>query len=150
MQAMKTPAMIIGLAACLSCVLAGCAAITETSTDLGKQLFQSNCATCHGLSGKGDGPKSQTLPTKPANLTILAKKNGGVFPTQRVYEVIDGRLEVAAHGPRTMPVWGKELQVNLPDLPEGNSGYFGLFDFRESTVRDRIQALIDYLVQLQD
>ena len=43
----------------------------------------------------------------PANLTVLTKKNNGVFPFEAVYEVIDGRKEVTAHGTREMPVWGR-------------------------------------------
>jgi len=87
-------------------------------------------------------------PTKPADLTILAKKNGGVFPTQHVYDVIDGRQEVAAHGPRTMPVWGRVFQIDAPDVPKGVP-VAGGFDYRQTAVRNRIQALIDYLMRLQ-
>lgn len=142
---MKRLTANFGIAAWLSCMLAGCAGLANT--DVGKEEFESKCATCHGLSGKGDGPQAPILLTKPADLTILAKSNGGVFPAQRVYEIIDGRREVAAHGPRTMPVWGRFFQVDVPDLPEGAAG---TFDFRETTVHDKIQALIAYLVRLQD
>lgn len=140
---MKTLTVTIGMAAWLSCVLAGCAGLSNA--DMGKQEFESKCAACHGLSGKGDGPQSTV--TRPADLTILAKSNGGVFPAQRVYEIIDGRREVAAHGSRTMPIWGRFFQVDVPDVPDGAAG---TFDFRETTVHDRIQALIDYLIRLQD
>ena len=85
--------------------------------------------------------------TRPANLTILAKKNGGVFPSRRVHEIIDGRQEVAAHGPRTMPIWGMFFQVDVPDVPDEATG---ITNYRETTVSDRIQALIDYLKTLQD
>ena len=140
---MKKLTAIIGIAVWLSYILAGCAGLPNS--ELGKQEFESKCAACHGLSGKGDGP--QATVTRPANLTILAKNNGGVFPTRRVYEIIDGRQDVAAHGPRTMPIWGRYFQVGVPDVPDGAAG---TFDYRESTVRDRIQALIDYLVLLQE
>ena len=144
-EAMKNLTATIGIVAWISYMLAGCAGLVNT--DIGKKEFESKCATCHGLSGKGDGPQSQALPTMPADLTVLAKRNGGVFPTQRVYEIIDGRQEVAAHGPRTMPVWGRFFQVDVPDLPDDAAG---TFDFRETTVHDKIQALIDYLIRLQD
>lgn len=74
--------------------------------DLGKMEYQSKCASCHGTDAKGDGPIADQLKTSPANLTQLGKKNGGVFPLGAVYEKIDGRQEVKAHGPREMPVWG--------------------------------------------
>jgi hypothetical protein len=140
---MKIRMLTIGIAMWLGCVLAGCAGLS--TVERGKQEYESKCATCHGLSGKGNGPQSTV--TKPADLTVLAKNNGGVFPTQRVYEIIDGRRDVEAHGPRAMPVWGRFFQVNVPDVPDGAVGFF---DFRETTVHDKIQALIDYLQQLQD
>jgi len=136
----------IGIAVWLSCMPAG--AVEQANTDVGKEEFESKCATCHGLSGKGDGPLSRILMTKPADLTMLAKRNGGVFPAQRAYEIIDGRQEVSAHGPRTMPVWGKEYQATVPDLPQEVPA--GTFDFRATTVRAKIHALVDYLFRLQD
>jgi mono/diheme cytochrome c family protein len=142
---MKALTATIGIAMWLSCAPAG--AVDQASLDLGKMLFESKCATCHGMDGKGDGPQAQTLPKKPANLTTLAKRHGGVFPTQHVKGVIDGRVDVLAHGPREMPVWGRIFQVNVPELPPGVAGNFS---FPETTVRNKIQALIDYLSQLQD
>jgi mono/diheme cytochrome c family protein len=73
-------------------------------SDPGKSEFQSSCATCHGIDGEGKGPLSTQLKVLPADLTVLTKKNNGVFPFETVYEVIDGRKEVAAHGTRDMPI----------------------------------------------
>ena len=98
------------------------------------------------MDGKGDGPQAEILSTQPANLTLLAENNGGLFPTQRVYGIIDGRLEVEAHGPRTMPIWGREFQVNVPDLPADATGDV---NYREDTVQGKILALIDYLKRIQ-
>jgi putative copper export protein/mono/diheme cytochrome c family protein len=36
----------------------------------GQQLYAENCATCHGVTGKGDGPSASNLIPKPADLTI--------------------------------------------------------------------------------
>jgi mono/diheme cytochrome c family protein len=47
-------------------------------TNLGKIDYESSCAACHGRNGKGDGPVSPELRTKPSDLTLIAKKNGGV------------------------------------------------------------------------
>lgn len=33
----------------------------------GKALYQTHCATCHGLAGLGDGPAAETLRVAPAN-----------------------------------------------------------------------------------
>ena len=47
--------------------------------DAGKSEYQSSCETCHGADGKGKGPLSTQLKVPPADLTVLAKKNNGVF-----------------------------------------------------------------------
>jgi mono/diheme cytochrome c family protein len=72
----------------------------------GSEMFTTWCASCHGATGKGDGPAASQMKTHPANLTLLAKKNGGKFPTEKVRNYIDGTAPVAAHGSREMPVWG--------------------------------------------
>src|SRR6516165_3385346 len=74
--------------------------------DIGKAEYQSSCAACHGADGKGKGPLSGVLKSTPQDLTVLAKKNNGVFPINAVYEMIDGRKAVEAHGTREMPIWG--------------------------------------------
>ncbi len=120
--------------------------------DAGKTEFEAKCAVCHGVDGKGDGPLASQLKTTPADLTQLSKKNGGVFPLSAVYEKIDGRQEVKAHGTRDMPVWGyryaplpssalspKPMESwPLSDLPDP-----------EAIIRGRILALVDYLYRLQ-
>jgi mono/diheme cytochrome c family protein len=72
----------------------------------GVEMYKTWCASCHGMLGKGDGPAAAALKKAPADLTQLAKKNGGKFPTEKVREYIDGTKEVASHGSRDMPVWG--------------------------------------------
>ena len=72
----------------------------------GSEMYKTWCATCHGEIGKGDGPTASELKTRPADLTQLAKKNGGKFPTEKVRNYIEGAAPVAAHGSREMPVWG--------------------------------------------
>ena len=47
------------------------------------------------------------LRVAPTDPTTLSRQNGGVFPFDRVYSVIDGRQAVKGHGSRDMPVWGK-------------------------------------------
>jgi copper transport protein len=41
---------------------------TEASIDRGRMLFMSNCAQCHGETGRGDGPLAPSLALPPANL----------------------------------------------------------------------------------
>lgn len=40
----------------------------------GKELYNVNCATCHGETGAGDGPAGASLDPKPANLITAAKE----------------------------------------------------------------------------
>ncbi|HEY0738311.1 MAG TPA: CopD family protein, partial [Herpetosiphonaceae bacterium] len=35
----------------------------------GKQIYQQNCVTCHGDTGRGDGPAARSLPGLPADFT---------------------------------------------------------------------------------
>lgn len=72
----------------------------------GGKIFQNHCAACHGASGNGNGPAAPALKTKVPQLTTLARRNHGTFPTDRVRSVIAGDEGHAAHGSREMPVWG--------------------------------------------
>ncbi len=128
-------------------------ALAQQTTDFGKIEFESNCASCHGLTGKGDGPLSLVYRAQTADLTTIQQRNGGVFPAQRMYEVIDGRQEVAAHGPRAMPVWGKDYRSEVPDLTGlggGITGLGGIWDFQGTMANVKILALVDYLYRLQE
>lgn len=71
----------------------------------GRKLFLQHCASCHGETGKGQGPVAAAMKTGPPDLTAI-KAPGEKFPFARVAAVIDGEKEVIAHGPRKMPVWG--------------------------------------------
>jgi len=70
-------------------------------------MFINYCAACHGKDGKGDGPAASALKVAPADLTALAQKNSGKYPVMRVTSVLNGQANLAAHGNKEMPVWGK-------------------------------------------
>src|SRR5579859_2850108 len=80
-------------------------------TDRGQKEYAAQCSLCLGMDAKGDGVFNQVLKVVPPDLTVLTKKNGGVFPAERISSVIDGRVEIASHGPRDMPIWGKRYAV---------------------------------------
>lgn len=111
--------------------------------DIGKVEYEQSCATCHGLDGKGKGSFSEALQLSVPDITTLAKRNGGVFPVTRVYDVIDGRELVKAHGTREMPIWGKHYSVSA--APRYDDYSYN----PEAAVRGRVLALIDYLYRLQ-
>lgn len=79
----------------------------EAAISGGRADFQAYCASCHGREAKGNGPVAEKLQTRPPDLTLLSKKFDGEFPTEYVLRTIDGREQLAAHGSRTMPVWGR-------------------------------------------
>ena len=117
--------------------------IAADQFDVGKREYDASCANCHGLNGKGGGSFAQMLQVSMPDLTMLSKNNGGVFPIARVYNVIDGREEVKAHGTREMPIWGKHLTLRAAP------GYDDYAWEPEVFARARILAVIDYLYRLQ-
>ena len=69
--------------------LAGCMAeqtgdaITGTSAGgeaHGADMYAVYCTSCHGKDARGTGPLADDLSVRPADLTRLAARNGGVFP----------------------------------------------------------------------
>lgn len=114
--------------------------------DLGARLYGDSCAVCHGAGGKGDGYGVEFLNRRPADLTVLAKNNGGVFPFERVYQVIDGRQAVIGHGRRDMPVWGR---VFTRETVQAAEYYVDVPYDMETYARGRILAVIDYLNRAQ-
>jgi mono/diheme cytochrome c family protein len=81
-----------------------------TSAASGKEMFDEYCASCHGMDAKGNGPAAPALKMQPANLTLLAQKNGGEFPTMHVMSSIQDVTQ-NVHGSKDMPVWGPILSA---------------------------------------
>ena len=109
---------------------------TQNNARGGAYLFTTYCAVCHGTNARGDGPLANSMRRRPADLTGIAKRNKGVYPSELVNRIIDGRTKVAGHGGPDMPVWGDAFMHSV----EGGS---------EESVKMRIQALVDYLETLQ-
>lgn len=130
----------------IAAVLIGSSAavFAADKVDIGKMQYESSCAVCHGVAGRGDGPLKAHLVRPVPDLTGLARNNNGVFPFDRVYQIIDGRQEVKTHGPREMPVWGRTFSMQ-------SSLYFENYPPQdaESAVRSRILGLTEYVYRLQ-
>ncbi|SDL85232.1 c-type cytochrome [Aliiruegeria lutimaris] len=91
--------------------------------DAGRDVFMSYCVQCHGFDAKGVGPMAELLVVETPDLTGLAKRNEGVFPTADVATKIDGRTLVLAHG-GDMPLFGPFFDVGgnvAIRLPSGQS-----------------------------
>ena len=97
--------------------------------------YEFYCAPCHGKTGIGDGPVGAALRVRPADLTTLAERNGGVFPRERVAAYITGvGRPVAAHGTSDMPVWGPAFRT---------------LDATDTRAQVRVSAIVDHLESLQ-
>ena len=105
----------------------------------GRLEFQKNCASCHGIGAKGDGPMKGQLKKEPADLTQISIRNGGEFPLARIYRMIDGREPIEAHGSREMPIWGDQFLEE-----EGTT--LGA----EGRTRGRLSTLVVYLQSIQE
>jgi mono/diheme cytochrome c family protein len=141
-QAMKrrfVQALFAGISTLLICQ----SAAAQARFDLGKWEYDTHCASCHGLNGKGAGPFTPFLKKPPSDLTGISRMNGGVFPVDPIYQIIDGRQEVMWHGPRDMPIWGSDY------LAEVRKGLATGMQDSETSVRFRIMTLVDYLNRIQ-
>ena len=87
------------------------APIQNTSPASGKEMFQTYCAVFHGKDAKGAGPATADLKTTPPDLTTLAKRHDGKFPTDYVNSVLRNGISAPAHGSSEMPVWGPLLRT---------------------------------------
>ena len=106
---------------------------TQASVVDGSALYKQHCATCHGLDGRGDGPAAPAMRFMPSDLTSLAMQNHGMFPSERVHQIIEGRGP-AAHGDRLMPVWGDIFTRTARG---------------RDSARQRIDALVKFLESIQ-
>ena len=120
----------------------------QKATDFGEREFENSCADCHGMDAKGHGVLAANLTIPPPDLTLLAKKSGGVFPIESMYAVIDGRTQIASHGSRDMPIWGTRYRANAAEHFIGVP-YSGVSPNLEAYIRTRILNLIDYLRRIQ-
>lgn len=124
--------------ACLFVVILSSACSTSRTRDndvwqlSGVEMYERLCSSCHGPSGRGDGPVASLIKIGVPDLTRIAHRDGGEFPTEDVRRTIDGRWDRRAHGARDMPVWGWQLY---------DSG-----SHNDAEERARVDLMIDRLV----
>jgi mono/diheme cytochrome c family protein len=68
-------------------------AADAASVAAGKELYEKNCVSCHGVGGKGDGKMAETLKTKPADLTDADWKHGSA--DGEIYKAIHDGIKTA-------------------------------------------------------
>ena len=74
------------------------------------------------------------MKNKVADLTVIAKTNGGPFPAKRVQATILGDEVLTSHGSREMPIWGPIFHQIEVDQDFGNV---------------RVENLVKYLRSIQ-
>jgi mono/diheme cytochrome c family protein len=145
---MTTPSIVrhVSKAAGILLLTAGSVAFAQEDTgtqSIGKMEFQKHCASCHGVSGKGDGPLVEFLKQTPPDLTLLSKKHGGVYPQAKVYDWIRDAQKVRAHGTKEMPIWGDRYSKEI--IEHYGPDYTG----PGSSVQERILELVFYIGTIQ-
>jgi mono/diheme cytochrome c family protein len=77
----------------------------------GEQTYRRLCVGCHGIDGRGKiGTDAEERP-RPPDLRTFALRRGGEFNRTEIATWIEGRSSPVAHGPRDMPIWGEDLQL---------------------------------------
>jgi mono/diheme cytochrome c family protein len=112
--------------------------IKPTSSTSGQQMYTAYCAVCHGTDGRGGGPAASALKAHPVDLSQLSQTNGGVYPGNRVSDILKSGVPLSAHGSAEMPIWG-ELFFSLNSTSQADS----------MIVQQRIHNINDYLKTLQ-
>ncbi len=110
----------------------------------GREEYLAACAACHGETAAGDGPMAELFREPVPDLTGIAARNDGVFPTEEIMQIVDGRQEIRAHG-SPMPVFGNRfvhshVSENWYSYAIGNS---------EQLARARVLELVLYLQSIQ-
>ena len=106
-----------------------------TNPASGPEMYAQYCAGCHGNDGQGHGTAAPYCTVPPANLTLLTKKNRGLFPAKHVAQVLHSGTGKTPQGQGYMPVWAPLLQSMNADKPE--------------TTEIRIANLTEYVGALQ-
>jgi len=69
----------------------------ETAAE-GAEVFRTNCETCHGPQGHGDGPAGQALEPEPGNLAEVQARAGDDYLFWRIHDGKPGTSMVAWRG----------------------------------------------------
>ncbi len=124
---------VLGLAACMPGL--GPVAHMQGAAD-----FNELCAPCHGRDAKGDGPLADGLAHRPADLTGLAARHGGTFPTAYVMSKIWGYEKGAAPS---------DIMPKFAPLMESKTVLVDTGDGVETPTPERLVEIANYLAGVQ-
>ncbi len=99
-------------------LLVACMPQAQEEEVSGRALYVDLCASCHGDSGRGDGPAAAGLSAPIPDLTVLARNNRGEFPLVAVMSHIDGYTRTDEGDP--MPEFGPLLDGQLVPVDTGD------------------------------
>jgi len=101
---------VLGTAACVQ-------AVSMPDAPEGAAIYAENCAQCHGVSGKGDGPWAAGMVPPASDLTQFSQGDG--FPRRHVLSVIDGYDRTGLPG-KEMPEFGLLLEGETVPVDVGD------------------------------
>jgi mono/diheme cytochrome c family protein len=106
------------------------------SPTAGKDMYMVYCAGCHGEDGRGKGQSARYCTVPPADLTQLARNNHGIYPTERICDVLRHGTGKPAKNQVYMPIW-EPLLKSMNAEPA-------------TVTEERIRNLSEYVKTLQD
>ncbi len=83
---------------------------------------------------QGRGSRSERVDARPTDLTMIARKNNGRFPDEKILAILTGEANVTAHGSKDMPMWGAIFN-NMSSNP--------------GMAQTRIHALLQFVEEMQ-
>jgi cytochrome c oxidase cbb3-type subunit 3 len=99
---------LLALLVILAVALLGTTTVVQAAdVEQGKKLYGQFCASCHGQSGKGDGPAAAALNPKPRDHTD--KEYMSKMSDEDMFKVIKNGGVAIGKSP-LMPPWGASLK----------------------------------------
>ena len=138
---MLTPRLLPPIALSGMLLLAACVpGQTPSKPTSGAADFNELCAPCHGVTGKGDGELASGLAHRPADLTRISARHGGVFPMAFVMSKIWGY----SHGEAP-----SALMPKFAPLMEGPKVLVDTGDGIQTPTPLRLVEIANYLTTIQ-
>jgi len=105
-----------------------------TTSTSGQEMYTVYCSSCHGKDGRANTPVARLCAVPPADLSVLAFNNHGIYPASRVAEVLRNGTGKTPTGQGYMPVW-------QPLLQSMNSETLAVTELRIRNLTDYVKTL---------
>ena len=106
------PLSMVVAAIVSAAAVADSAAEKQKSIQNGAAHYRIFCINCHGSGMDGNGPLTELLKIRPADLTVLGQTlKSGESVSTRVLNAVDGRHQVGSGQERKMPTFNDNLEV---------------------------------------